>query len=271
MKRRGPRFQVWAGPSTSQLSPVQVNADKTKPFCIKTDRFEGALTVRIKDFIDANGNRSPDTENNYFEKWSEMTCSIQIQGRFLHETSVDDCVWGNIFDKPIRDRLPYGTRAAVKAISLIDPSLETDVYSDKPWAWSPLIATMNHLQTKRLDSNDSPLPTWSGTRPIEDCNSLVGHMQKIASKPQRRKFFSSALNRRAIVLGPRDFINAEFANGFVDFSTLRLKLPVFNLTFDLKKIWDGQPVKYVCLSRKTSEAYFVVVIQILELNAENEG
>ncbi|KNZ47165.1 uncharacterized protein VP01_663g17 [Puccinia sorghi] len=100
-----PKFQVLAGPSTQELSPVNVNADNTDPFPIHTDRFQ-------------------DTENQYFQQWSEMTCSIQIQGRFLQSTTVDDCMWGNSFDKPIRDRLPYGTSVALKAISLIDPCLE---------------------------------------------------------------------------------------------------------------------------------------------------
>lgn len=41
-----PRFQILAGPSIDELSPVHVNADKTDPFKIHTDRFEGALIVR---------------------------------------------------------------------------------------------------------------------------------------------------------------------------------------------------------------------------------
>ncbi|KAA1108787.1 hypothetical protein PGT21_025629 [Puccinia graminis f. sp. tritici] len=198
-----PKFQVLAGPSADELSPVNVNADKTDPFRIHTDRFEGALTVRIKNFLGADDCLSKETENKYFEEWPEMTCSIQIQGRFLQPTNADDCMWGNSFDRPIRDRLPYGTSVALKAISYIDPSLEHDIYSDKPWAWSPLLATMNHVKTERLESDDSPLPDWEGTRPVEDCNSVVGELETITSKRERRRFLSSPENRQACILGPR--------------------------------------------------------------------
>lgn len=50
--------------------------------------------------------------------------NLIFSGRFLKPTSADDCVFGNTFDQPIRDRLPYGTSLAVKAISYIDPSFE---------------------------------------------------------------------------------------------------------------------------------------------------
>ncbi|KAH9471457.1 hypothetical protein Pst134EA_005357 [Puccinia striiformis f. sp. tritici] len=308
MKQRGPRFDILAGPSLDELSRVKVNADRTGPLAIKTASFEGALTVRMKDFADHNGDIYRDTETNYFANWSDVTWSIQIQGRFLQPTSADDCVFGNTFDKPIRDRLPFGTGAALKAISYIDPSLENDLYVDKPWAWSPLLATMNYIRIDRLEADDSPLPPWeSATRPVEDCSSLLEGNPTNISKPHlRRKFFSSAVNRQAIMLGPRvnvseiqskielditifdilpDYcqlfvsrlaivgfckINAEFANGFIDFSTLALNVPVVNVHFKLDKLWDGQPVRYVCQSRKTEETYFVVVFQISELDAENK-
>ncbi|WAR53017.1 hypothetical protein PtB15_2B445 [Puccinia triticina] len=272
MKQRGPRFDIFAGPSLDELSRVKVNADRSGPLPIKTKSFEGNLTVRMKDFADYNGDIYRDTETNYFANWTDVTWSIQVQGRFLQPTSADDCVFGNTFDKPIRDRLPFGTGAALKAISYIDPSLENDLYADKPWAWSPLLATMNYIRTERLEADDSPLPPWEvATRPVEDCSSLLEGNPTNISKPHlRRKFFSSAVNRKALTLGPRDFINAEFANGFIDFSTLALNVPVVNVSFKLDKLWDGQPVRYVCQSRQTGETYFVVVFQISELDAENK-
>jgi len=264
-----PKFQVLAGPSTQELSPVNVNADKTDPFPIHTDRFQGALTVRIKNYRGANGCVSKDTENQYFQQWSEMTCSIQIQGRFLQPTTADDCMWGNRFDRPIRNRLPYGTSVALKAISFIDPCLEHDIYSDKPWAWSPLLATMNHVKTERLEADDTPLPEWDGTRPVEDCSSIAGDLATITSKRERRRFLSSSENRQAIVLGPRDFINVEFVNGFVDYSTLKLQIPIVHLSFNLDKLWDGQPIRYECTSRSTLKTYFVIVVQIIELHGKS--
>lgn len=42
-----------------------------------------------------------------------------------HELSAGS--FGNTFDKPIRQSLPYGTAIALKAIAYIDPALEQDI------------------------------------------------------------------------------------------------------------------------------------------------
>ncbi|KAG0143505.1 hypothetical protein CROQUDRAFT_661124 [Cronartium quercuum f. sp. fusiforme G11] len=270
MKRRGPRIEILAGPTLDNLSKVNVNADYTAPLPIKTDSFEGLLTVRIKNFAGVDGEIYRDAESRYFLYNHDITWSIQVRGRFLKPTKADECVFGNTFDKPIRDRLPYGTALAVKAISYIDPGFSSDLYADKPWAWSPLLATMNLINTQKLPADDSPLPEWDGHRPREDCSTL---MPKAMSPPKahvRRKHFSVQANREEITLGPRGFLNAEFCNGFLDFSTLALKVPVVNVSFSLDKLWDGQPVRYQCLNRKTDECYWVVVFQIAALEAENQ-
>ncbi|CAH7686942.1 hypothetical protein BY996DRAFT_6432334 [Phakopsora pachyrhizi] len=264
MKKRGPRIRILAGPSVDKLSRIKVNADLTEPLPIKTNSFEG----EVKNFADDEGEIYRDAESKYFLRWTDATWSIQVQGRFLKPTSVDECVFGNVFEKPIRDRLPYGTALALKTISYIDPSLETDLYADQPWAWSPLLATMNYFRTERLESDDSPLPAWNGNRPEEDCTSIAVNRNMNISKPHlRRKFFGSVNNRLAATMGPR--INADFANGFLDFSTLSLVVPVVNVSFNLAKLWDGQPVRYICKSRYTNETYFIVEFQIAALEADN--
>lgn len=54
-----------------------------------------------------------------------------------------------------RDNLPYGTSIALKAASFIDPNLTHDLYADKPWAFSPLLATMNKAHVIRSQSSAS--------------------------------------------------------------------------------------------------------------------
>jgi hypothetical protein len=65
------------------------------------------------------------------------------------------------------------------------------------WVWFSL------LFSRELESDDAPLPDWEGTRPVEDCTSIVGNLATITSKRERRRFLSSAENRQALVLGPR--------------------------------------------------------------------
>ena len=47
--------------------------------------------------------------------------------------SVDDVVFGNDFDESIADKLPTGTSLGLKALRMIDPSLDQDLYSHKPY------------------------------------------------------------------------------------------------------------------------------------------
>lgn len=164
---------------------------------------------------------------------------MQLQGRFLKDFSGDDVVFGNTFDKPIRDYLPYGTSAALKAVNWIDPSLEQDIYADKPWAWSPLIATMNVV---RLSKSEGKLPAWSSKQPEEDVSHGLtegDHGNLIGNAGARRKYFNNAAHRKEVKLGPDTIIDADFSNGFLNFETLSLKLAA-GLEFPLASYWDGQ-------------------------------
>ena len=40
----------------------------------------------------------------------------------------------------------YVFPAALKFVNFVDPSLEQDIYADKPWALSPLVASMSSLR-----------------------------------------------------------------------------------------------------------------------------
>jgi hypothetical protein len=128
--------------------------------------------------------------------------SIQLQGRFLKPANADEVVFGNVFSKPIRDHLPYGTSAALKVVRYIDPSLEQDVYADEPWAWSPLIATMNVVKVTKLDSAKAALPAWSAKAPEEDVSPVMADKELMGRADARRKYFATADHRKTITLTP---------------------------------------------------------------------
>lgn len=98
-----PRILVKAGPSSNSLSTLHVNAD-SHPLTITGKHFEGKFAVRMASYLGptgAEGVREP--ESGYFEKREGgMTWSIGIEGRFLGESSADDIVFGNVWEKPIR-------------------------------------------------------------------------------------------------------------------------------------------------------------------------
>lgn len=60
---------------------------------------------------------------------------------------------------------PTGAWLAIKFANLIDPALQTDLFGEKPWLYSPLLCAMNVVNIK---PNSTPLPTGS---PESSCPS----------------------------------------------------------------------------------------------------
>ncbi|KIJ36353.1 hypothetical protein M422DRAFT_34310 [Sphaerobolus stellatus SS14] len=277
-----PRLRVLAGPSSSELTDVSELVNTARPHYIKSDKFQGRVVVHIKGFPGA-------PESEYFSRDDRkgVTWSIQMQGRFLQEYSADDILFGNTFDRPLR--LPWGSGAALKFMHFIDPTLEHDLSGPRPWALSPLVTTMPHLTHTELCSKDSRLPHFPPTAPksIKDdtkelCQRISearrsacsGSMPKgksmtarrgsnssgsstdesldLEKASKRRTYFASRKNRRQVTFGPKDVLTTDFCYGFLTFPNLALSLPG-GISFDLKKYWDGQPVRFVCVERQSEQ------------------
>ncbi|KAG0292184.1 hypothetical protein BGZ98_002685 [Dissophora globulifera] len=197
------RLRVSAGPSADpgHLKPIAVNSDAS-PTLIESDEFIGQIVVRIRGFDailgSADGQRedglSPQPDSQWFTKpgGDNNLCSIQISGRFKREWTGDQVVFGNQFERPLR--LPPLSWVALRFIQFIDPGLKADIYCDRPWAFSPLIATMNtvnvsgwHLDNatqqkvndlgkdqdkKHLENELPPWPSPEGEHIVEDTTLL---------------------------------------------------------------------------------------------------
>lgn len=58
-----------------------------------------------------------------------------------------DLVFGNDFDRPLRDRMPPGTNAALRFVRWwVDPGLEGDAYADRPWLYGPAMSSWSRLR-----------------------------------------------------------------------------------------------------------------------------
>ncbi|KAJ7782800.1 DUF1769-domain-containing protein [Mycena metata] len=135
-----PKLRVLAGPTPHTLTPYYL-----------------AVVVHI-NFNQEDPSLATPEEAEYFgrDDRSGVTWSIQVQGRFLAPRSADDILFGNIFERPLK--LPWGTGAALKFMKYIDPTLSHDLTctaTQKPWALSPLVATMPYLKHTRLASSPS--------------------------------------------------------------------------------------------------------------------
>ncbi|CAL1699647.1 unnamed protein product [Somion occarium] len=201
-----PRLRVLAGPSLEELVPIEVNSDKA--FDIKSDAFEGQAAVYIKGFADPNGDVG---DSSYFsqEGRTDVTWSIQVQGRFLQPHSANDVMFGNTFDRPLQ--LPWGFSAVLGFMQYIDPTLEQDLASQtKPWALSPLIATMPYFAHTRMDELHK-VPPFPPIKPIEEdiselrVKSESGEESVLDPATGRKTYFRSVENRQRVIFGPETF------------------------------------------------------------------
>ncbi|KAF7298015.1 hypothetical protein HMN09_01022600 [Mycena chlorophos] len=176
-----PALRVLAGPSPQDLAPIPVNTNE--PFRIKSSAFDGQVVVFIKGLNQVDA--ASTAESQYFGRAdrSGITWSIQVQGRFLTPRSADDILFGNIFERPLK--LPWGTGAALKFMKLIDPTLSHDLTcteTQKPWALSPLVATMPHLNHTRIAPGGEPPAFPPAKSLVEDTSSL--HLCTVAEQPE---------------------------------------------------------------------------------------
>ncbi|KAF8914752.1 hypothetical protein CPB85DRAFT_1411999 [Mucidula mucida] len=289
-----PGLRVLAGPSVESLEPISAYVNKNRPFQIRSDAFEGSIVVNIKGF-----EGSDDCEYFVRPERQGITWSIQVQGRFLKSYSSNDILFGNTFDRPLG--LPWGSGAALKFMSYVDPTLEHDLTSStKPWALSPLVATMPHFSHTQEEPLQFPPPTplvddtsslylaVASASPVSSSSSLSNSssssrmsLKKKKKKPnadvstlttasKRRAYFASEPNRRTITFGPDDIITTDFCYGFLEFHpSLALRLPG-GLSFDLMRYWDGQPVRFVCCERGTGDQPWGRVFWCLSIESEED-
>ena len=156
--------------------------------------------------------------------------------------------------------------------SFIDPTLELDVYADKPWALSPVVSTMTKLRMKKGEEDQSGKAFVE-----EDSLSVIPEVAHLANDtPARRKYLADPSNRSSLVLTPDIGMGMEFSNGILDFNTLSVQLPKpFSVSFNLLKYWDGQPVTYACRRKGDKPLdpegmYWSVAFEIVDEDARKE-
>lgn len=285
-----PRLRVRISSPGSAYPPTQLlPVNSPNPTPLKTPHFEGEVSVWVKDYT---GDEKKGEGHEYFdsEGRSGMTYAIVVRGRFLDEIDADELVFGNLFQKPIRDQLPWGTSIAIKAMQFLDPSIQLDVYADKPWALSPTLATFNYLSLSKDKPEYAPTVTEKSLARLHEMCDTDDDVEtpppSPASSPAdertaRKKWLNTAANRERVTVGKDTWVGMEFCNGYLDFNTLSARLPPpFNLTFPLLQYWDGQPVTYVCKRRANTDGegdekeeqdqgtvYFAVAFEIVDEQA----
>lgn len=107
---------------------------------------------------------------------------------------------------------------------------------------SPVIATMNYLNVNKShnESSDSSKPGSIPCAVKEDVSAVLPEdAPELVGRPEdRRKYFAQEAHRQGIKI---ESFQADFANGYLTFDPLALKLPI-GMSFPLAKYWNGQPV-----------------------------
>ncbi|WVF71111.1 hypothetical protein IAT40_005908 [Kwoniella sp. CBS 6097] len=279
-----PRLRVLipskGGKGYPPTAPCSVNSAEPTP--LSTDGFEGNIWVFVKGY---NGDNKAGDGEEYFKGRDGISYGIVVKGKFKQDFNADDVLFGNVFEKPIRDNLPWGTSIATKFMYFVDPTVEADIYADKPWALSPALATMSHLSlssdSSTSEDGDQVYVTEDTGEWLEDNGGDSLTYTDTDEKAQisaRRKWLGKKDNRRQITVPKDTLVGMEFCNGLLDFNTLSAQLPPpFSLSIPLLKYWDGQPVTYVCQDRPpagqspvgtNSPVHFSVAFEIVDEEAK---
>lgn len=115
-----------------------------------------------------------------------------------------------------------GSSLGLKILQYIDPGLQADIYSDKPWAYSPLVYTMNkiNLYEEPVIKDDKWLPSWpsSNGEHIEEDVNYPSESVEFKDVSERKKYFEDETNRKRFQIKDNQIWNFDFFNSYIDFN-----------------------------------------------------
>jgi hypothetical protein len=189
--------------------------------------------------------------NAYFSHPNHYDDQYSIAISFLPKQTISgaDLLFGNDFDRPIRDRLPPGTNYAIRLVKwIIDPGLEGDAYADRPYMYGPALSSWNYFRVcgrvgggadstdTSTDSGGSDTDTdrdgeETGYEPVRELHeevieeggegdgARIRRRMGIPRQPARRKkFFLDEENRRAFQFEAGRLYKADFGNPYLVFN-----------------------------------------------------
>ncbi|OSS47052.1 hypothetical protein B5807_09929 [Epicoccum nigrum] len=267
-------LQVTAGPSYDPASHSQVSVNSSEVHKIDNDLATSYLRVRIKGY---NGLPKGAPENSsYFSHPLHTSDRYSVAWSFIPKRDISgrELVMGFDFDHPVRDRLPPGTKTAVKiATTVLDPGLYADPFSDEPYLYGPMLSSCFTLriggrdeeeaideQLKRLDEENDGV--------VEEGAALSGDsIRSTHSIPEswkaRRKFFLDESQLESFMFEKGRLYHADFFNPHLDFSNFSLRLPGFSISVAKYVDEKTHHLRFVLKSRASGEVVFVVFFKLL--------
>lgn len=273
------RLRVTAGPSydLNTHKIVSVNADET--LRIENEQAVAYVCVRIQDYTGLP-NGSPKT-SPYFNHPLHESDQYSISFIFIpkEDISGNDLMFGNDSSHPIRDSIPPGFSTALRIVKwAIDPGLDGDPYADKPYLYSPGLASWNYFRVGEkleLEKGEEEGNRYDRIAVVEEGAEGSGKearekLQISDDASQRKKHFLDENKRKEFVFEKGRQYLIDFGNPYLGFSDFTLRLPKFHL--HVAKYIDPRKhkLRYTLKNTKSDKEIFVVLFTLLVEGSEEE-
>lgn len=265
---------VTAGPTYDPKTHTQVSVNSSEVQKVENDLATSYLRVRIKDYHGLP--RDAPKNCSYFDHPLHTSDRYSIAWSFVpkRDISGSDLIMGFDFSHPVRDRLPPGTKTAVKiATTILDPGLYADPFSDEPYLYGPMLSSCftlrvgGHIdeecadeQLKLLDSDNDGVVEEGAVLSGESVRSDQGIP---AAWKARRKFFLDQNELERFTFEKGRLYHADFFNPHLDFSNFSLRLPGFSISVAKYVDEKTHHLRFVLKSRESEEVVFVVFFKLL--------
>lgn len=134
-------------------------------------------------------------------------------------------MFGNDFDRPIRDSLPSGFSTALGIVRwALDPALDGDPYADKPYLYSPGVATFNYFRIgDKVDPENLDKTQNLHSRVVEEGAEETGlairsDLQIPSDAAGRKKHFLSEEARKQFTFEKDRIYYVDFGNPYLGFN-----------------------------------------------------
>lgn len=253
-------LKVTGGHSYDPSAHTLVEVNSSKPLHISSPHIDASVHVRIQNYRGLPKG-SPST-SPYFShakhKWDLYSIGFTFRLKDEGGLKGDQVVFGNDFDKPIRDRLPPGFGTALRIAKwTIDPGLDGDPYADEPYLYGPLLSSINVFRIGEEDQDVQALNKSGETKVEAEGHEEVIVFEEGAESDEgkklreeagipsdanaRKRHFLTEDHRKQFTFEQGRTYACDFFNGYLDFNEFALKLPGF--TLPIIKYWDGQPLR----------------------------
>lgn len=169
---------------------------------------------------------------SYFSNPIHCRDQYSISFSFIPKKNIngDDLVFGNDFDRPVRDRLPPGFNLAFKLAKwIMDPGLDGKLLVDKPYLYGPALSSLNIFRVgeKKLEkasgSKGWKLPATLHKDVVQEGADGSGkEVRREYNVPEqadkRRKWFLNKPNREKFQFEEGRLYEADFFNPYICFS-----------------------------------------------------